>query len=99
MANNNKGKSKTSPVPAPLSRIQRVLGFMVASVLGLGILAIVALLIGEAVTPISLSNSSGIWAVVAFIPNIALPLGLFLMIALLIITFVKRSRAAEGAGK
>jgi hypothetical protein len=99
VANNNKGKTNAAPAPAPLSRIQRALGFMVASVLGFGILAIIALLIGEAVTPISISNSSGIWAVVAFIPNIALPLGLLLMIALLIITFVKRSRAAEGADK
>ena len=99
MANNNKGKLPAKPDPAPLSRIQRALGFMVASVLGFGIIAIVALLIGEAATPIALSNSSGIWAIVAFVPNIALPLGLLLMIALLIITFVKRSRAAEGAGK
>jgi hypothetical protein len=76
-----------------------MLWYMVASILGIGIVAIAALLIGEATTPIAISDASGIWAVVALIPNIALPLGFVLMIVLLIITFVKRSRAAEGAGK
>lgn len=87
------------PAPVPVSRLQRALWAMVGSILGIGIVAIAALLIGEAVTPISISDNTGVWAVVALIPNIALPIGFVLMIVLLIMTFVKRSRAAEGAGK
>jgi hypothetical protein len=108
VANNNKRTpdgqiakpaKAAKPAPPPVSRLQRALWAMVGSILGIGIVAIAALLIGEALTPISISNSTGIWAVVALIPNIALPIGFVLMIVLLIMSFVKRSRAAEGAGK
>jgi TRAP-type C4-dicarboxylate transport system permease small subunit len=95
----NKKKTPETPTPPPASRVQRVLWYMVASILGIGIIAIAALLIGEATTPVAISDASGIWAVVALVPNIALPVGFVLMIVLLVITFVKRSRAAEGAGK
>ncbi|HEX4442617.1 MAG TPA: hypothetical protein VHZ81_03515 [Galbitalea sp.] len=100
MANNNKRPAKPAkPAPEPASRWQRVLWAMVGSILGVGIIAIAALLIGEAVTPVAISDATGIWQIVAFVPNVALPLGFILMIVLLILTFVKRSRSAEGAGK
>jgi hypothetical protein len=100
VANNNKRPAKPAkPAPESASRWQRVLWAMVGSILGVGIIAIAALLIGEAVTPLAISDATGIWAVVALVPNIALPLGFVLMIVLLVLTFVKRSRSAEGAGK
>jgi cell shape-determining protein MreD len=100
VANNNKRPAKpVKPAPESASRWQRVLWAMVGSILGVGIIAIAALLIGEAVTPLAISDATGIWAVVALVPNIALPLGFVLMIVLLVLTFVKRSRSAEGAGK
>jgi hypothetical protein len=84
---------------APISRVQRTLAFMAGSIFGLGVIAIFALLIGEAIVKTSLFETSSIWLTVAFLPDIALPLGFLLFIVLLIITAVGRSRAAKGAGK
>lgn len=69
---------------------------MIASVIGLAILSIAALLIGAAT---SQNTSVGMWRVVNFIPLLALPLGLILVLVLLGITFSRRSRAARDAGK
>ena len=73
--------------------------YIAGSVLGLGIIAIVALLIGEATLKPAAFEASPIWAVAAFLPEIAIPLGFLLFIALIIVTYVGRSRAAKGAGK
>jgi cytochrome c oxidase subunit IV len=72
---------------------------MTGSVLGLGIAAIVALLIGEATLTVNDFQASPIWETLAFLPAIAIPLGFALLITLLIVTFRKRSQAAKDAGK
>jgi len=72
---------------------------MAGSIFGLGVIAIFALLIGEAIVKTSLFETSSIWLTVAFLPDIALPLGFALFIVLLIITAVGRNRTAKGAGK
>jgi membrane protein DedA with SNARE-associated domain len=69
---------------------------MVASIIGFAIFAIAAVLIGYAT---STNNGTGVWQVVDLVPGIALPLGFVLLIVLLVITFVRRSRAAKDAGK
>jgi hypothetical protein len=73
--------------------------YVAGSILGVGIIAIVALLIGEASLKPAEFQGSPIWAVVAFLPEIAIPLGFFLFIALIVVTYVQRSRAAKDAGK
>jgi hypothetical protein len=83
----------------PVSRLQRSLMYIAGSILGLGIVAIVALLIGEAALKPAAFESSPIWAVTAFLPEIAIPLGFLLFIALIVVTYVQRSRAAKDAGK
>jgi hypothetical protein len=62
----------------------------------MAIFSIAALLIGAAANQ---NTSVGVWQVVNFIPLLALPLGLILLIVLLGITFRQRARAAKGAGK
>jgi hypothetical protein len=115
MANNNKTRkpgagpvarttarpgAKAAAKPSEeISRAQRLLGYVGGSLLGFGILALIALLLGESFAVESVQQNIGIWGVVAFIPDIAIPVGFVLMIVLLILSFVKRSRAAEGAGK
>jgi membrane protein DedA with SNARE-associated domain len=89
-------KPAVTPPPPPVSRAQRVLGYVVASVIGLAILSIAALLIGAATNQ---NTSVGMWQVVNFIPLLALPIGLILVLVLLGITFARRSRAAKDAGK
>lgn len=89
-------KPIAAPAPPPVSRIQRILGYVIASVIGMAIFSIAALLIGAAAHQ---NTSIGVWQVVNFIPLLALPFGLLLVIVLLGITFVRRSRAAKDAGK
>jgi membrane protein DedA with SNARE-associated domain len=89
-------KPVAAPAPPPVSRIQRILGYVVASIVGLAIFSIAAVLIGYAT---STNKGTGVWQVVDLIPGIALPLAFVLLIVLLIITFVRRSRTAKDAGK
>jgi hypothetical protein len=73
--------------------------YMAGSILAVGIIAIVALLIGEATLKPAQFQGSPIWSIVAFLPEIAIPLGFVLFIVLIAITFVSRSRAAKDAGQ
>jgi hypothetical protein len=100
VANNNKRpKSAAVPPVEPVSRAQRILMYMGGSILGLGIASMIALLIGEATVPTKTFEGSQLWETIAFLPLPAITIGFALLIALLIVTFVKRSRAAAGASK
>lgn len=79
-----------------MTRAQRILGFMVASIIGLAILSIAAVLIGYATNA---NDGTGVWQVIDLVPGLALPLGFVLIIILLVLTFVGRSRAAKDDGK
>ncbi len=83
----------------PVTRLQRSLMYMAGSVLGLGIIAIIALLIGEATLKSTIFQSSPFWSIAALLPAIAIPLGFLLFIVLIVVTYVQRSRAAKGAGE
>lgn len=100
MANNDKQtRDVAAEAPLPVSRLQRLLMYMAGSILGLGIIAIIALLIGEATLKTAIFQTSPFWAVAAVLPAIAIPLGFLLFIALIVVTFVRRSRAVKGDGK
>ncbi len=80
----------------PLNRIERILAFVVATVAGISIIAIVAIFIGRA------SNADftgGVWPTVAVLPGIGLPLALIGLIVFLIVTAVRRSRLARDGGE
>jgi hypothetical protein len=86
------------PVPAPQtpepSRIERSLSYAMISVLVLSVLAFVALLIAQ-------SNAKGpLWAAVALLPLIGLPIAILLLVALLILGVRRRTNTnPKGAGK
>jgi len=75
-------------------RTERVLAYMVASSIGLAILAIVALLIAGVAR---IDTTSGIWLSVVVLPPIGLAIGVLLIIALVIVSAIRRSRAARDA--
>lgn len=82
----------------PLNRIERILAFVLASVAGLTVVSIVALLIGRAAHVTDLS--AGVWPVVAVLPLIGLPIALVLAIVLIIVMNTRRRRlAADDARK
>ena len=67
---------------------------MVASSIGLAILAIVALLIAGVAR---IDTTSGVWLSIVVLPPIGLAIGVLLIIALVIVSAIRRSRAARDA--
>ena len=82
--------------PVTLNRTERVLAVIIATIVGLTIIAIAALLIGGAV---GADRKEGVWPVVATIPLIGLPIAFLLIVAFLIATTVRRRRLAQDAGR
>lgn len=76
-------------------RGERILAFMVASAIGLSILAFIAVIVGTAagVTDFGV----GVWPVVIVLPTVGLPIGLLLIIALIVISGIRRGREARDA--
>jgi uncharacterized membrane protein YozB (DUF420 family) len=109
VANNNKHPNPTGAessrgrvakvAPEPTSRAQRILMYMGGSILGLGIVSIVVLLIGELTVSPKVFESSSLWETIAVLPLPAITIGFALLLALIIVTFVKRSQAAKVADK
>ena len=82
--------------PVTDNRAERVLAFMFAALVGLSILAFVAIIIGTAVGAGADDGfSQGVWPFVFVLPVFALPVAFLLLIALLIVNGVRRSRAAR----
>jgi len=73
----------------PATRPERALTFMVVTLVGLSVLAIIAVLVCGLVG-VNLNNDFG--RTVALLPVIALPVGLVLMIALLVMSMRRRLR-------
>ena len=78
----------------PASRIERSLTYAVVTVIGLSVIAIVAVLIAG-LLKVPLDNS--IWQTIALLPVIGLPIGFILMIVLLVLSTRRRLRDARGS--
>lgn len=83
--------------PITDNRVERVLAFMVVSAVGLSIIAFLAVIIGTAAGVTDFSG--GVWPIAIVLPAIGLPLGLALVIALIIVSGVRRGREARDASK
>jgi uncharacterized membrane protein len=81
------------------SRIERVLAYMVASIVVLSLVAFVALIAATALGLERDDFAQGIWPVVTILPLIGLPIGFVLIIVLLVVSAVRRGRAARDAGQ
>jgi len=80
----------------PLNRTERIIAFVVGSIGGISIIAIVAVFIGRAANA---DFTNGAWPAVATLPLIGLPLTLVTLIVFMIITTVRRNRLARDAGE
>lgn len=80
------------------SRVERVLAYLVASIVILSLAAFVGLIIGTAVGLERDDFAQGIWPVVAVLPLIGLPIGFVLIIVLLVVSALRRGRAVKDAG-
>ena len=69
---------------------------MLASAIGLSVLAIIAILAG---TGLGVRDfDEGIWPIVIVLPNIGFPIGIILLVVLVIVSARRKSRAARDAG-
>jgi len=80
---------------SPPSRIERSLTFAVVTVVGLSVLAIIAVFIAGAAS-IDMSGNP-LWTTIALLPIVGLPIGLIMMLALLFISMRRRTRDARGS--
>jgi hypothetical protein len=81
--------------PANDNRNERILAYMLAAAIGLSVLAIIAIIAG---TGLGVKDfDEGIWPAVLVLPSIGLPIGFLLFIALIVMSVVKKSRAARDA--
>jgi hypothetical protein len=82
--------------PVTVNRNERIIAYMVASSLGLSLLCIIATLIGAGA---GADRSVGIWPLVTILPTVGLPIGFVLIIVLLVMSAIRRSRAARDASQ
>ncbi|MEI5584450.1 MULTISPECIES: hypothetical protein [unclassified Agromyces] len=86
----------SSQGPIADQRVERVLAYMVAATVGLSIISFLAVMIGTlAGVGADDGFSQGIWPAVLILPLIGLPIGFLLLIALLIVNGVRRSRESR----
>jgi hypothetical protein len=91
----NQDPIENSPIIA--HRGERILAFMIAAAIGLSILCFVVVIIATAA---GLKNfGTPPWPTVIILPAIGLPIGLALMIALIIVSGLRRGREARDASK
>lgn len=76
----------------PLNRIERVLAFIIGSVAGISVLAIIAVFVGN-LTGVDLSG--GVWPSIAALPLVGLTLAFVLIIVFTVARIVRTRRAAE----
>jgi hypothetical protein len=79
-----------------VNRNERIIAYMLASAIGLSVLAIIAILAG---TGLGVRDfDEGIWPVIIILPNIGFPLGIILLIVLVLVSARRKSRVARDAG-
>jgi len=79
-------------------RLERVLAYMVAAVIVISLASFVALIIATGSGLGRDDFATGIWPMITMMPLIGLPIGFVLIITLLVVSAVRRGRAAKDAG-
>jgi TRAP-type C4-dicarboxylate transport system permease small subunit len=83
--------------PVNIHRNERILAYMIAAIVGLSILAFIAVLISSAVGVSAADYASGIWPMVLNLPLFGLPIGFVLIMVLLVLSMRRRGREARDA--
>jgi F0F1-type ATP synthase assembly protein I len=86
--------------PITSQRLERILAYMVAAAIGLSIACFLAVIIGTAagVTADQFVTVPP-WPTIRILPLIGLPLGAILLVALIVISSLRRGREAKDARK
>ncbi len=86
--------------PITSQRLERILAFMVASAIGLSIICFLVVIIATA-AGVSSDDfvTTAPWPTIRVLPLIGLPLGAILLVALIVISSLRRGREAKDARK
>lgn len=74
----------------PVSRLERVLGAMVVSTIGLSIICFLAVILGTGIFHAVVTE--GIWPIVIAFPLVGLPIGFILIVTLIVVNMRARRR-------
>ncbi len=83
------------PYEAPVRPIDRFLAYTALTLAAASVLCFFAIIIGTAVGMDQKSFGTGVWPFVAALPMFGLPLAFAMIIALLIMSFVRKGRATR----
>ncbi|SEB53137.1 hypothetical protein [Microbacterium hydrocarbonoxydans] len=88
--------STKSPEPEiPVRRVDRILAFSALGLAAASILCFFAIIIGTAVGMEQKDFGGGAWPLVAAIPYWGLPVAFLMIIVLLVMSFIRKGRAAS----
>lgn len=85
---------RPGPQP-PVRRLDRFLAFAALGLAALAVICFFAIIIGSAAGMSQEAFSAGVWPLVAAIPLWGLPAAFVMIIALLVMTFIRNGRAAK----
>jgi uncharacterized BrkB/YihY/UPF0761 family membrane protein len=88
-------RTVTDPQKHNVSRLERVLAFMLLALVLLSVATFVAIMVGTMQGMGSDDFASGLWPVVVMVPYIGLPLAILLLIVLMVSSAVRRAREAR----
>lgn len=83
--------------PALGSRLENSLAVIVVAVIGLSLLAFIAMIVGTAAGVRDFGE--GIWPTVIVLPMVGLPIGILVIIALVVAGVIRRGRQTGGRGR
>lgn len=88
--------STQNPGPeVPVRRVDRFLAFTALTLAALSVICFFAIIIGSAVGMDQAAFADGVWPLVAAIPLWGLPIAFVMIIILLVMSFVRKGRAAS----
>ncbi|MFS0895283.1 multidrug ABC transporter ATPase [Microbacterium sp. 179-I 3D3 NHS] len=87
--------TQNSEPELPVRRLDRLLAFTALGIAAASVVCFFAIIIGTAVGMDQAAFGEGLWPVVAAIPFWGLPLAFVMIITLLIMSFIRKGRAAS----
>lgn len=87
--------TQNSEPEVPIRRLDRFLAFTALGIAAASVICFFAIIIGTAVGMDQNAFGEGIWPAVAAIPFWGLPVAFVMIIALLVMSFIRKGRAAS----
>ena len=87
--------TQNSEPEIPVRRVDRILAFSALGIAAASVVCFFAIIIGTAVGMDQSAFGEGLWPVIAAIPFWGLPVAFVMIIALLVMSFIRKGRAAS----